>query len=190
MQLNTPPPGADRAPEILPAVLHSPGPIRRRPSGPSTPASSTDALGAVLRTSRCWEDTDTVVTETVTLTSWLLLVLDVTAVFVTWAVRGRSDIFARILTWNDHPGAVLTVTVTAALIMAATATATRALRRANLLWLRVWVGGAVASVAALAAMAVALVVGVGLAIAGVLVAIVVIGFVLLIAVGVAGAFGG
>lgn len=137
-------------------------------------ASPADTLGAMLRGSTRWDSVGTPVTWTVTLASWLLLVLDVAAVFAARAFRGGSDLFSRILTWNDHPGAVIAVAVIAALVMVATAVMTRGLRSANLLWLRVWIAGAIVSVVAIAALAVAVVVGLVFIAIGIVVAAVVL----------------
>lgn len=172
MQLNTPPPGAGRAQEILPAVLR-PSPKVRVSSAPSPRLPAGDALGAMLRGSSSWDSVATPVSWTVTLLSWLLIGLDVAAIFVIRAFITASNIFARIITWNYHPNAAIAAAVIAAIVMAATAMGTEGLRRANLAWLRVWIGGVVASVVAvvstLVALALALLLGLLCAIIGIVV---------------------
>jgi len=187
MELNTPPPGASRAVDILPAVLRpgTPG-MKRRPA--AHPAGHPgDALGAMLQGSTRWDSVATPVTWTVTAASWLLTALDVLAVFLAKSFRGGSDLFSRILTWDHHPGAVIGVAVIAALAMGATAVMTGGLRKANLVWLRVWIAAAVASAVAIAAMVVAAVIGLVLLVLGIILGVIIIA---MIGVGLAGALGG
>lgn len=149
MDLNTPPPGADRAPELLPAVLR---PAAARPPVPR----STDALGAMLHGSRSWDTVQTPVSRTVTLASWLTLCLDIVAFFVTIAFHGGSGFFAAVVTWHHNPFFPLFLSAVSTILMLAVAAHTRGLRSADLTWLRVWVGAAIVSLVAVAAMLIAL----------------------------------
>jgi hypothetical protein len=187
MQLNIPPPGAGRTREIVPAVLRSPTLGRGGPSSSGVVGKPADALGAMLRGSSSWDSVGTTVTWTVTLVSWLLLGLDIAAIFVTRAFSGGSDIFSRVLTWNDHPSAVISVAVIATIVTVTTAAMTHGLRRANLMWLRVWIGGAITSCIAIAAMLIALVLGLVFIAIGIVVCAV---GVFLVGAGLAGAFSG
>jgi hypothetical protein len=159
MDLNNPPPGASQSAEILPAVLRGLS-AQPTPTHPvATRAHGADALGSMLRGSLQWESGPATVTWTVTLASWLLLGLEIAAIFVTHAVEAQTNIFARILTWNYHPQAIIAVATIAALAMTATAVMTQGLRRANLTWLRVWIGSVAGSVLAVLAMFIALALG-------------------------------
>lgn len=154
MDLNTPPPGADRAPELLPAVLR---PAVRRPTvtRPVAP-QPTDALGAMLHGSRSWETVQTPVSRTVTIASWLTLCLDVIAFFATIAFVDESGFFASVVTWHHNPFWPLFLTAFSTILMVTVAANTRGLRRADLTWLRVWVGAAIVSLVAIAATVIAL----------------------------------
>ena len=166
MNLNTPPPGAARAPEIMPAVLRSPKPSRPL----ATATRHGDALEAMLHGSHHWENNPAPVTWTVTLLSWLLLALDFTAIYANHALAGQDHIFARIITWNDNPRAATLLAILAAVALIVTEAMTRGLRRANVTWLRIWTGAAIASVIAIAAMIVALIVGLVMLVIGTIIA--------------------
>ncbi len=183
MNLNTPPPGAARAPEIMPAVLQSPKPSRSL----ATATQPADALEALLHESHHWENNPAPVTWTVTLVSWLLFAMDFTAIYANHALAGQGHIFARIITWNDHSQAGTLVAILAAVAMIVTAANTRGLRRANVTWLRVWTSAAIASVIAIAAMVVALIVGLLMLVIGTIIAAAVV---LLIGFGLAGGLAG
>lgn len=129
MDLNTPPPGADRTPELLPAV---PRPAAARPRAPQ----STDALGAVLHVSRSWDSVQTPVSRTVTLASWLTLCLIVVAFFVTIAFIGESGFFASAVTWHHNPFFPLFLSAFSAILIVTAAANTRGLRSADPTWLR------------------------------------------------------
>lgn len=149
MDLNTPPPGADRAADLVPAVLRPA--IARPPS-----AQPNDALGTMLRGSRNWNTVQTPVSRSVTVVSWLLLCLDIVAIFVTQAFAGESGFFATVLTWNGNPVIPILISTLAAAAMICIAAMTHGLRRADLMLLRVWVGTIIGSVIGVAAMIVAL----------------------------------
>lgn len=151
MELNTPPPGADRAPELLPAVLR---PAVSRFAAPQPPRP-TDALGAMLNGSRSWETVQTPVSRTVTVVSWLTLCLDVIAIVVTIAFVDDSGFFASVVTWHHNPFWPVFLSVFSAIMMVTVAANTRGLRSADLTWLRVWVGSAIVSLVAVAAMLIA-----------------------------------
>lgn len=160
MELNTPPPGARHAKEIVPAVLRSPSvPGLRASSAPSVRTSAGDALGSMLRGSRTWDSVATPVTLSVTLLSWLLLALDIVAVFVIGVFRATANVFAQIITWDYHPTAAMVCAVIATFAMGITVAMTAGFRRANLPWLRVWIGAAIASAVAIASMLLAVALG-------------------------------
>jgi hypothetical protein len=172
MQLNTPPPGANNTPDLLPAVLRSASPASQKAAA-STAVGAGDALELMLNRSSRWDSVRTPVTWTVTTASWVLIALDLLTIFIVRAFSGDSDVFGRIITWNHHPAAVAVTAVIATGAMAYTAFVTDGLRRANLTELRVWVGGAICSLVAIASMAVALLlfllmIAVGIAIGAVL----------------------
>lgn len=156
MQLNTPPPGTNNTPDLVPLVLRSTSPLASK-SDAGTPATASDALGLMLNRSPRWDSVRTPVTWTVTVASYVLLALDLLAIYVVHGFVGEADVFARIITWNYHPAAVAMTAVIAATVMAYTAVITDGLRRANLTELRVWAGAVICSVVAIASMAVALV---------------------------------
>jgi hypothetical protein len=152
MDLNAPPPGADRAPELLPAVLR---PAVVRPLAPRS-ARPTDALGAMLHGSRSWNTVQTTVSRTVAVVSWLTLCLDVIAFFVTIAFVDETGFFAAVVTWHHNPFWPMFLTAFSTILLITVAANTRGLRSADLTWLRVWVGAAIVSLVAVAATLIAL----------------------------------
>lgn len=172
MNLSTPPPGAAQAPEIMPAVLKA-GRSARPPAirtASAATATTPDALAGMLSHSSVWENHRAPVSMTVTLASWLSIALNILAIYLNYIWADHDHIFARIITWNHHPTAAIAAAAAAAAAMTVTAVMTRGLRRADIIWLRMWVGAAAASVIAIAALFIALIVGLVLAVVGLVVA--------------------
>jgi hypothetical protein len=125
MDLNTPPPGADRAPELLPAVL--------RPAIARPPASRpTGALGAMLHGSRSWDTVQTPVSRTVSVASCLTLCLYVIAFFVKIAFVDETGLFASVVTWQHNPFWPLFLAAFSTILMVTIAANTRGLARRRL----------------------------------------------------------
>lgn len=132
MNLDNPPPGAAQAAEIRPTVLR-PHATPRRAGAPWAAPGAPQA-------------------------SWLLLILDIAAVYGNRVMAGQGHIFARIISWNGHPQAAVAAAIVGAAAMAVAAARTGGLRRATPGGLRLWAGaagaaavGAAAAVAALIA---------------------------------------
>jgi hypothetical protein len=172
MNLSTPPPGAAQAPEIMPAVLQagrSPRPPATRTASAAA-ATSPDALAGMLSRSSVWENHRAPVSMTVTLASWLSIALNILAIYLNYIWADQDHIFARIITWNHHPTVAIAAAAAAAAAMTVTAVMTRGLRRADIIWLRMWIGAAAASAIAIASIFIALIVGLVLVVVGLVVA--------------------